>query len=156
MAGLFVLSFDDICCQGKKYKTARWTNTAVKLNYAHWAFFIGIMLAGAEAKPCVSHVTNPFIEQQALSFPSSKKSTRGKWPISMHRHEVNFSLFFFKMAWGTCLICPFQCSFFFLVVCASDPKEFADTLLASLRELRTMKAHTHTGTLEKHTHIQYK
>lgn len=53
-----------------KYKTACWTNTV--LNYARWAFFIRIMLAGADAKPCVSHVANPFIEQQALSFARGK------------------------------------------------------------------------------------
>lgn len=52
---------------GEKYKSARWTNTVVKLKYAHWAFsFIGIMLAGAEAKPCGSHVANPSIEHHAL------------------------------------------------------------------------------------------
>lgn len=104
---------------GEKYKTARWANTAVKLNCACWAFFIGIMLAGAEAKPYVSHVTNPFIEQQALSFPRGKKSTEGKWPISMHRHRDDFSSFV-VMACETFLICPFHCSFFLLFVCQTQ------------------------------------
>lgn len=35
-----------------------------KPSYARWAFFIGVMLAGAEAKPCVSIITNSFTEQQ--------------------------------------------------------------------------------------------
>lgn len=48
----------------EKDKTACWTNTVVKFNYACWAFFIGIILAGAETKLCVCHVT----EQQTHSF----------------------------------------------------------------------------------------
>lgn len=32
------------------------------------------MLAGAEVKPCVSHVMNPFIKQQAMSFYKRRES----------------------------------------------------------------------------------
>lgn len=67
------------------------------------------------------------------------------------------------MVWGTCLICSFQPYLlllffgFVVVVCASYPKELADTLLASLRNctlvLLPMKAHAQRGTSEKYAHI---
>lgn len=78
---------------GKKCKTACWTNSAVKLDYAHWAFFIGIMLAGAEAKPCVSHVMNPFIKQQAMSIYKRRERTL---KASMHRYKLIFSCLCFN------------------------------------------------------------
>lgn len=79
---------------GEKYKTACWTNTEVKLNYARWAFFIEIMLAGAEAKPCVSHVLQILLLNNRPSpFQEARSSTKGKWPIFMHRHKVNFPSF---------------------------------------------------------------
>lgn len=45
----------------------------------------------------------------------------------------------------------------FFVVCASDPIEFADTTLTSVKHcilvLLPMKEHAHRGTFEKHTHM---
>lgn len=48
---------------GRWYKIACWTNISVNLIHPHYAFFffffqIKIMLMGAEAKPCVSHIKN--------------------------------------------------------------------------------------------------
>lgn len=49
---------------GDQYKTAHCTNTVVKLKYAHWAVFIGVMLAGAEAKLWGPNVANPVEHHQ--------------------------------------------------------------------------------------------
>ena len=63
---------------GEKYKTARWANTAVKLNCAYWAFFfIGIMLQVLKQSLMSLMLQILSLNNRRSLSPRGKKSTEG-------------------------------------------------------------------------------